>query len=200
MADDSSAAVAFFEDPLYQFITIDAAPVSLILLFSLFLSLRLRKKAWDSPSKRFSRELEICFVLLYFVCLGIWKRGGADGTGFILLIVLFLCVNFLMIVSATALMIQILFPWLPEAWKLRLQSKSATRSKVVLEILVLAIIIFYNICWILLAALFIESSVGFDVLEVIIFVLFPELPNSSHCSHFECVLHFLFVVRFHGSA
>ena len=42
----------------------------------------------------------------------------------------------------------------------------------VLEILVLAIIIFYNICWILLAALFIESSVGFDVLEVIIFMFY----------------------------
>ena len=172
MTGHGSSAGAFFEDPLYQFVTIDAAPVVLVFLFLLFQSFRLRKRAWDTPSKRFSRGLEICFVLQYtIICLGIWKRGGADGTGFVLLIVFFLSINFFMSAAATALTLQVIFPWLPESLKPRLQSKSATRSKVILEILALVMMISYNMSGILLAMLF-EASVEFSVLKFFILMYY----------------------------
>ena len=167
-----SSAVPFNEDPLLQFVAIDAAPTFLILLFLLYLSVRLRKRAWDSPSKRFSRELEICYVLLYSICVGFWKQGGADGTGLILIIVFFLSVNFLMTASATALVLKIVFPRLPERWKQLLQSKTATRWKVVFEIVAVVMILFYNMCWIIMTVLFIESSVHFSVLKIVIFTYY----------------------------
>ena len=127
--------------PLLQFVLIAAVPTLLILLSSLYLSARLRERAWNSASKRFTRQLEICFVSLYFVSFSYWSRCNAVGMG---LIVLFLCTNFYMTSAATALLLQTIFPWLSERRQVMFRSKTAKSCKVVLEIMALLMILFYN--------------------------------------------------------
>ena len=131
--------------PLLQFVLIAAVPTLLILLSSLYLSARLRERAWNSASKRFTRQLEICFVSLYFVSFSYWSRCNAVGMGLLFLIVFFLCANFYMTSAATALLLQTIFPWLSERRQVMFRSKTAKSCKVVLEIMALLMTLFYNI-------------------------------------------------------
>ena len=128
--------------PLLQFVLIAGVPTLLIILSSLYLSARLRERAWNSASKRFTRQLEIFFVSLYFVSFS--YCCNTVGMGLLLLIVLFLCTNFYMTSAATALLLQTIFPWLSERRQVMFRSKTAKSCKVVLEIMALLMILFYN--------------------------------------------------------
>ena len=130
--------------PLLHFVLIAAVPTLLILLSSLYLSARLRERAWNSASKRFTRQLEICFVSLYFVSFSYWSCCNAVGMGLLFLIVLFLCTNFYMTSAATALLLQTIFPWLSERRQVMFRSKTAKSCMVVLEIMALLMMLFYN--------------------------------------------------------
>ena len=52
---------------MYLSVKIGAAPTLLILVLSVYLTVRLRKKAWNTTSKRFSRYLEIGLVVSYLI-------------------------------------------------------------------------------------------------------------------------------------
>ena len=98
------------ENPLLQLVLVAAFPTSLILIFSLYISFRLRRLAWNSTSKRFNRLPEICFLLFYSLSLTFWACRSSVEMGLVLIIVLVLSINFCMTVSAAALLLQTSLP------------------------------------------------------------------------------------------
>ena len=146
---------AMFEGDSTFFIATGISSVTAILLFlfSVYLSVRLGKRAWNTTSKRFSRVLEIvnvlpCLLPLTIVCgfSGSWVFSSLIGY----LLYIPVVSNFCIAISATALMLQVMFPWLPEGMKRCLQSNAITKCKLILEIAAVIIIVVYNICWITL--------------------------------------------------
>ena len=120
----------------------------------MYLSVRLRKKAWNTTSKRFSRVLEIVNVLPYLLppTIVFGEIGYSGSRVFLSPIVylLYLVSTFCITISATALMLQVMFPWLSEKNKRCLQSNAVTKCKLILEITTVIMIVVYNICWIIL--------------------------------------------------
>ena len=154
------------ENPLLQLVLVAAFPTSLILIFSLYVSFRLRRLAWNSTSKRFNRLLEICFVSLYSLSFTFWTCCSAVGMGLVLIIVLVLSTNFCMTVSATALLLQTISPWLSDREQQRCRSPAAKRCKSILEVLALVVILVYNVTWVLLSYSFASTSISTDYLFI----------------------------------
>ena len=123
---------------------INSVTVILLFLFSVYLSVRLRKRAWNTTSKRFSRILEIVSVLPYLLPLTIvcGFSGSCVFSSLIGYLIYFPVVsNFCITISATALMVQVMFPWLPEGKKRCLQSNAVTKCKLILEITAVIMIV-----------------------------------------------------------
>ena len=124
-----------FEDDSAYFIAAGISSVTAILLFlfSVYLSGRLGKRAWNTTSKRFSRVLEIVNVLPYLLPPKIvfGEMGYSGSCVFLSPIVylLYLVSTFCITISATALMLQVMFPWLSERKKRWLQSNAVTKCK-----------------------------------------------------------------------
>ena len=140
----------------------------LLVFFSVYLSVRLGKKAWNTISKRFSRVLEIVVVLSYFISLFFTLAcvlyGGQGcimffGSSYVYSLVI---TNFCIAISATALMLQVMFPWLSERKKRWLQSNAIIKCKLILEFLAVITIIGYNIFWI--------TMLNFDIINVNILI------------------------------
>ena len=128
---------------------INSVTAILLFLFSVYLSVRLRKRAWNTISKRFSRILEIVNVLPYLLPLTIvcgFSGSCVFSSSFVYLIYFPVVSTFCITISATALMLQVMFPWLPEGKKRCLQSNAVTKCKLILEITAVIMIVVYNIC------------------------------------------------------
>ena len=141
---------------MYLGVAIGAAPTLLILVFSVYLTVRLRKKAWNTTSKIFSRFLEINLVVSYLLALVLKILCGLkvekscpaaylNAATYVISSVVI--TNFCIAVSTTALMLQVMFPWFSERTKRCLESNSAVKCKLTLEILGAIMIVLYNICW-----------------------------------------------------
>ena len=120
-------------ETMYLSVKISAAPILLILVFSVYLTVRLRKKAWNTTSKRFSRYLEISLVVSYLIALvlnffcGLKVEKGcfaADINSITYVISSFVVTNFCNAVLTTALILQVMFPWFSERRKRCLESNS----------------------------------------------------------------------------
>ena len=156
------------DSPYYIAAGISFVTAILLFLFSVYLSVRLRKRAWNTTSKRFSRVLEIVSVLSYLlqltiVCGEMDFSGNCVFSSFVYLIYFPAVSTFCIAISATALMLQVMFPWLPEGKKRFLQSNAVTKCKLILEIAAVIMIVVYNICWI-------TFSLPFDFILYIIFI------------------------------
>ena len=146
---DDTAWYAFFGDPipLVWMVGIEAVPAVVIFSLFIYLSIRLRKRAWNSPTKRFTRSFEISFILLFLI-IGIFSlppvindvcNNDVDMFYFIVftLPVIFIsCPVFFMSFAATALLFQVVFPWLPGRIKRFLESNKVKMVRICLEILV----------------------------------------------------------------
>ena len=127
----------------------------LVLCLFLYLTVRLGKRAWNTTSKRFSRFFEIFLFVLYIIhfSFGIFCiiKSKAEicscPIGSFLPEALFVSTVYFMSISATALLFQVAFPWLPERSKKHLQSCVTTRFKVFFEVIALLLITTYNIFW-----------------------------------------------------
>ena len=165
-----SAMFEYFEyDSPFIAAGITSVTAILLFLFSVYLSVRLRKKAWNTTSKRFSRVLDIVNVLSCLPPLTICGEMGFSGScvfssSFVYLIYFPVVSNFCITISATALMLQVMFPWLSERKKQCLQSNAVTKCKLILEITAVIMIVVYNICWITL-------NLPFDFILYIFLVL-----------------------------
>ena len=120
-----------------------------LFLFSVYLTVRLRKRAWNTTSKRFTRFLEIFLLLHYFlVVIFCLKFGGrlhyyCFTIGFLAFISV--GTNYCIAVSAAALLFQITFPWLSERKKWCLKTNAATWCKVAMEVMGVMLLILYSI-------------------------------------------------------
>ena len=146
---DDTAWYAFFGDPipLVWMVGIEAVPAVVIFSLFIYLSIRLRKRAWNSPTKRFTRSFEISFILLFLI-IGIFSLPPVmndvhnnDVDMFYLnvstLPVIFISSSiFFMSFAATALLFQVVFPWLPGRIKRFLESNKVKMARICLEILV----------------------------------------------------------------
>ena len=128
-----------------------------LFLFSVYLTVRLRKRAWNTTSKRFTRFLEIFFLLHYFLvvifCLKFGRRLHyyCFTIGFLAFFLLVIAV------SAAALLFQITFPWLSERKKWCLNTNAATWCKVAMEVMGVMLLILFSVLLSL-------TSKGFGVL------------------------------------
>ena len=146
---------AFFGDPipLFWMVGIEAVPAVVIFSLFIYLSIRLRKRAWNSPTKRFTRSFEILFLLLFLI-IGIFGRLQVIDVNIInmdmfyfsvstLPVIFISCTVFFMSFAATALLFQVVFPWLPGRIKRFLESNKVKMARICLEIFVpLAVIIY----------------------------------------------------------
>ena len=156
-------------------------------LFSLsmviFLSIRLKKKAWDSPAKRFGHNLNV-IVSLAFLALGVYNINKFHSTFLFLLATVYICFSFLHLffLYLTAIfvsrLLQIVSPFLNERLK-RWAHKPhcATFTEVVCHILLS--VLFIGLTPVLF--FFIESVFYFkqfrlivtiEIISIVVFVLF----------------------------
>ena len=146
----SAMSEDFEDDSNYVAAGISSVTAILLFLFSVYLSVRLRKRAWNTTSKRFSRVLEILVIVLSCLLQVKIFCGDIDcvriGVFLVAYVYYFPVVNFCTTISATALMLQVMFPWLPEGKKRCLQSNAVTKCKLILEITAVIMIVIYNIC------------------------------------------------------
>ena len=159
----------FEGDSNYVAVGISFVTAILLFLFSVYLSVRLGKRAWNTTSKRFSRVLEIVIVLSYFLPLTIvcGEMGYSGNCVFSVVYLIYFPVvnaNFCITISATALMLQVMFPWLSEGKKRCLQSNAVTKCKLILEIITLLMIVVYNIFWL-----------SFPFIDFIFYIIFSAL-------------------------
>ena len=92
-----------------------------VLLMVVYLSVRLKKRAWDSPAKRFANSFSVCFAL-GALCIAVSLCSGVhyDNNDIILFILFLLSLpRFLYFIAMyVALSLQIVIPFLPERLKL----------------------------------------------------------------------------------
>ena len=144
MADHSSSYAV-----KNSFLVVNGLLALPLFLFSVYLTVRLRKRAWNTTSKRFTRFLEIFFLLHYFlVVIFCLKFGGrlhyyCFTIGFLAFISV--GTNYCIAVSAAALLFQITFPWLSERKKWCLKTNPATWCKVAMEVMGVMLLILYSI-------------------------------------------------------
>ena len=154
-SDNTKPAVLFSYGRLIWVVEFDGLLALLVLCLFLYLTVRLGKRAWNTTSKRFSRFFEIFLFVLTIISFsfGIFCiiKNKAEmcscPIGSFLPEALFVSPVYFMSISATALLFQVAFPWLPERSKKHLQSCVATRFKVFLEVIALLLITTYNIFW-----------------------------------------------------
>ena len=147
---DDTAWYAYFMSypiPLFLVVGIEAGPAVVIFSLFIYLSIRLRKRAWNSPTKRFTRSFEISFILLFLI-IGIFSlpprindvyNNDVDTFYFIaytLPVIFISSPIFFMSFAATALLFQVVFPWLPGRIKRFLESNKVKMARICLEILV----------------------------------------------------------------
>ena len=116
----------FFIGPIpYELVLwIETAPsLVLMFLFLVYLSIRMRKKAWNTASKRFTRSFEIFYILLYLILLIITLlHKGNFVTNYLSFVyisptILISCTNFYISLAAAGLLFHVVFPFLPESLK-----------------------------------------------------------------------------------
>lgn len=176
--DQSNPGVSFVHDRLIKLVAVEGPLALLIFLLFLYLSIRLRKRAWNTTSKRFSRFFQIFFLLLYFVsfiftifCLCTEDEVCSCPIGsFLPRVLFFVSTDFCISVSVAALLLQVTFPWVPERMKRYLRSSVVKSSKRIFEVMALLLIVAYNIFWLITLILRVshriscEHSLNFKVL------------------------------------
>ena len=148
---DDMAWYAFFIDPipLGWVLWIETAPALVMFLFLVYLSIRMREKAWNTWSKRSTRSFEIFYILFYIIILIFSRLLNEEEfvtnmdtylfSVYIIPIILISCTNFYIISSlaaAAGLLFHVVFPFLPESLKTCFESRKAKAIGICLEIVV----------------------------------------------------------------
>ena len=154
---------AFFIDPiqLEWVLWIEAAPALVMFLFLVYLSIRLREKAWNTASKRFTRSYEIFYILQTILILPLLLNGGNFNTNicrplivvYIFQIILISCTNFYISLAAAGLLFHVVFPFLPGGLKTCFESRKAKAIGICLEIVVPISVVLYTMSLNILIAL-----------------------------------------------
>ena len=209
--DINYTANDFFRDPipLFWMVGIEAVPAVLIFLLFIYLSIRLRKRAWNSPTKRFTRSFEISFILLFLI-IGIFSLPSVINDVYnnnildlfyfyfhTLPVVFISCPVFFMSFAATALLFQVVFPWLPGRIKRFLESDKVKMARICLEILVPLSVIIYVCLNIAFVYTNLEEEGDFLVVSAVLFastgtIFFISLFLSTFS--FVCLISFLCIL------
>ena len=110
-----------FEEFLILSIVIQFFFFLFCLCMVLYLSIRLKKRAWDSPAKRFANFFSVCYALgALCIAVSLCSGGNYDNNDIILFIFFLLSLlRFLYFIAMyVALSLQIVTPFLPERLKL----------------------------------------------------------------------------------
>ena len=114
-----------------------------------YLSVRLRKRAWDSPAKRFANFFSVCFALgALYVAVSLCSGGHYDNNDIILFILFFLSLpRFLYFIAIyVALSLQIVTPFLPERLKVCVcKAHCVTFTELTSHILILLLDISFSV-------------------------------------------------------
>ena len=139
---------AFFIDPipLEWALWIEAAPALVMFLFLVYLSIRLRKKAWNTASKRFTRSFEIFYIIFYLIILILSRLLNEEkfstnmdpflSSVYIFPTILISCTNFYISLAAAGFLFHVVFPFLPESLTTCFESWKAKAIGMCLEIVV----------------------------------------------------------------
>ena len=123
--------------------------LSLCCLFMIiYLSIRLKKRAWDSPAKRFANIFNVCFALLA-LCVAVYSSFTGVLSGIVLPVLLFFSLADYLYFSAmyVALSLQIVTPFLPKRLKLYARKTRCVKfTEVTSHILFLLLALSYSIC------------------------------------------------------
>ena len=142
---DDTVWYSFLIDPIpiEYVLYIEAGPTLLIFSFFVYLSLRMRKKAWNTASKRFTRSFETSYLFLSLIALIshilIVKDANFNTyffVSFIFPIIFISCTTFYSSVTAAALLFHTVFPLLPEEQIRSLESRKAKGIGILLEVIV----------------------------------------------------------------
>ena len=205
---DDMAWYAYFGRPipLYQVVGVEAGPAVVIFLFFIYLSIRLRKRAWNSPTKRFTRSFEISFILLFLIIgiLSLLLVVNDDADTLIVFVVYSLPIIiisspiFFMSFAATALLFQVVFPWLPVRIKRFLESNKVKMARICLEILVPLSFTLY-VC-LNIAILFVYTNQNEEgdllVINAVLYVLYASTGTIFVISLFLSTFSFVCLILF----
>ena len=110
----------------------------------IYLSIRPKKRAWDSPAKRFANFFNVCFALVA-LCIAVYFSGVHSDIVFFILYLLPLT-DLYFIAMYVALSLQTVTPFLPERFKLYARKTHCVKfTEVTSHVLLLLLAISYSV-------------------------------------------------------
>ena len=161
---------------------------SLFCLFMvIYLSIRLKKRAWDSPAKRFANFINVCFALLA-LCIAVNFIGVHSDIVLFTFFLLFLANNLYFIAMYVALSLQIVALFLPEKLKLYAHKNHCVKfTEIASHVLFLFLIISYSVFHMNYYKFDVSNRIINGIVMGVIFIIF-------HLSYSFLFLAFVFFI------
>ena len=140
------------------------------LFIVLYLSVRLKKRAWDSPAKRFANIFNVCFAL-FALCIGVKSFGVLHEIALFGVFLLFLADNLYFIAMYVALSLKVVTLFLPEKLKLYAhKTHYVTFTEIASHVLFLLLAISYSVSHIKLDVS--RSCIIYVIIIGVVFIVF----------------------------